>query len=54
MAPKRDLRKARPSDAVSRSEVVQNVILDFEASDVRLTDDLMKLIEALLNERETR
>jgi len=34
--------------------VVRSVILEFEAGDIRHTDDLMKLLEALLNGRKTR
>ena len=44
----------RNNDESEGSEVIQNEILEFEASDIRLTDDLIKLIEALLSERKTR
>ena len=43
----------RNNDESEGSEVIQK-ILEFEASDIRLTDDLIKLIEALLSERKTR
>ena len=42
----------RNHDDSEGSEVVQRVVLEFEASDIRSTDDLMKLIEALLNGRK--
>ena len=42
------------NDDSEGSEVVRSVILEFEAGDIRHTDDLMKLLEALLNGRKTR
>ena len=45
----RPIKEPLENDDSGGSEIMQSVILEFRANDIRGPDDLMKLIEALLD-----